>query len=185
MTVVRREELLTAMRSMRRILEPYERENSYFLRPVRLDDLRPIIERQGALYGREYGWDESYRTLVADILGNFVKTFEPKHEAGWIAERHGKMAGSVFVMRASASVAQLRLLYVEPKARGLGIGGRLVRECIGFARAGGYGTLTLWTNDVLVAARRIYEDAGFQLTKQEDHRRFGKHLVGQWWELEL
>jgi DNA-binding MarR family transcriptional regulator/GNAT superfamily N-acetyltransferase len=181
----RREDLLAAMRSIRRILAPYESEKPYLVRPVRLDDLRTIIERQGAIYSQEYGWDGSYRELVAEILGNFAKSFDPDREAGWVAECQGKLVGSVFVMWSSGSVAQLRLLYVEPTGRGLGIGHRLVQECIEFARAKGYQEIRLWTNDVLVSARRIYEEAGFTLTEQTEQRKFGRDLVSQWWSLSL
>jgi DNA-binding MarR family transcriptional regulator/N-acetylglutamate synthase-like GNAT family acetyltransferase len=181
----RREDLLAAMRSIRRILAPYESEKPYLVRPVRLDDLRTIIERQGALYSQEYGWDGSYRELVAEILGNFAKSFDPGREAGWVAECQGTLVGSVFVMWSSGSVAQLRLLYVEPTARGLGIGHRLVQECIEFARAKGYQEIRLWTNDVLVSARRIYEEAGFTLTEEKEQRKFGRDLVSQWWSLSL
>jgi GNAT superfamily N-acetyltransferase len=123
--------------------------------------------------------------LVADILAGFVKNFDSNLERGWVAERDGGIIGSVFLVRASADLAKLRLLYVEPTARGLGIGQRLVQECIDFARAKRYKKLTLWTNDVLVSARRIYQAAGFQLTKQERHHSFGKDLVGQTWDLAL
>jgi GNAT superfamily N-acetyltransferase len=122
---------------------------------------------------------------VAEILAGFVKNFDPHAEGAWIAERNSQVVGSVFLVRASAQIAKLRLLYVEPSARGLGIGAHLVNRCIDFARAKGYETLTLWTNDVLVSARRIYQATGFELTKEERHHSFGKDLVGQTWELRL
>jgi GNAT superfamily N-acetyltransferase len=137
------------------------------------------------LYAEEYGWDASYEALVAEILGAFVKTFESKREAAWVAEVRGNIVGSVFLVRASDQIGRLRLLYVEPSARGLGIGSKLVSLCIDGARERGYRTLTLWTNDVLVAARRIYEAMGFRLAAEERHRSFGKDLVGQTWELSL
>ena len=157
----------------------------YMLRPLQVGDIGWIIHRQGLLYAQEYGWDETYEALVAEILGAFIKSFDPKWERGWIAEREGEVVGSVFVVRKSDHVAKLRLLYVEPSARGLGIGKRLVEECIGFARTKGYRALTLWTNDVLTTARHIYEAAGFKLADKERHHAFGKDLVGQNWNLEL
>jgi GNAT superfamily N-acetyltransferase len=137
------------------------------------------------LYAEEYGWDATYEALVAEVLGAFVKTFDSEREAAWIAEVSGHVVGSVFLVNGSDQIARLRLLYVEPSARGLGIGRRLVSLCIEGARERGYRTLTLWTNDVLVAARRIYQAMGFRLTAEERHRSFGKDLVGQTWELNL
>jgi len=137
------------------------------------------------LYASEYGWDGSYEALVAEILAGFVKNFDPNHEAAWIAERDGQIIGSVFLVRASAALAKLRLLYVEPSARGLGIGAHLVNRCIDYARANRYETLTLWTNDVLTSARRIYQAAGFKLEQEERHHSFGKDLTGQTWVLKL
>jgi DNA-binding MarR family transcriptional regulator/GNAT superfamily N-acetyltransferase len=178
--------LVKAMQTVRRLLgHGAEAKVPYMLRPLRVGDIGWIIHRQGLFYAREYGWDQTYEALVAEILGAFVKSFDPKWERGWIAEREGEVVGSVFVVRKSDAVARLRLLYVEPSARGLGIGKRLVEECIGFARARGYATLTLWTNDVLVGARRIYEAAGFRLADEERHHAFGKDLVGQNWNMDL
>ncbi|MBZ9796002.1 helix-turn-helix domain-containing GNAT family N-acetyltransferase [Mesorhizobium sp. ES1-4] len=178
--------LVKSMRTVQRLLDDSaEPKVPYLLRPLQVGDIGWIIRRQGLLYAQDYGWDETYEALVAEILANFVKSFDPKWERGWIAEREGEVVGSVFVVRKSDQVAKLRLLYVEPSARGLGIGKRLVEECVGFARARGYKTLTLWTNDILTAARHIYQTAGFKLTGEEPHHSFGKDLVGQNWDLEL
>jgi DNA-binding MarR family transcriptional regulator/GNAT superfamily N-acetyltransferase len=157
----------------------------YVVRGLHSGDIGWIVHRQGILYAQEYGWDETFEALVAEIAGAFVKTLDPRKERCWIAEREGEIVGSVFLVRDTDARAKLRLLYVEPSARGLGIGRRLVDECILFARARGYNTLTLWTNDVLVSARRIYEAAGFTLAKEERHHSFGKDLVGQNWDLAL
>ena len=184
MSEVQRRELLAAMQSMQRLLQPGA-DKPYTLRPFRIGDIGWITHRQAILYSEEYGWDATYEALVAEILAHFVRNFDPASEGGWVAERSGRILGSVFLVRATESVAKLRLLYVEPEARGLGIGRRLVQECIDQAKAKGYRTLTLWTNDVLVSARRIYEAAGFQLVKEERHVSFGKELTGQTWELTL
>jgi len=181
-----RASLVDAMARLKELLQP-ERDIQapYRVRPLRIGDIGWITHRQGILYAEEYGWDASYEALVAEILGAFVKTFDSKWETAWVAERRGNIVGAVFLVRASDRIGKLRLLYVEPSARGLGIGRKLVSLCIGGARERGYRTLTLWTNDVLVAARRIYEAMGFRLSAQERHRSFGKDLVGQTWELEL
>ncbi|QKD04478.1 bifunctional helix-turn-helix transcriptional regulator/GNAT family N-acetyltransferase [Mesorhizobium loti] len=181
-----RDRLVKSMRTVQALLgESAEPKIPYLLRPLQVGDIGWITRRQGMLYAQDYGWDETYEALVAEILAAFVKSFDPKWERGWIAERDGEVVGSVFVVRKSEQVAKLRLLYVEPSARGLGIGKRLVEECIGFARARGYKTLTLWTNDILTAARHIYQVAGFKLIEEEAHHSFGKDLVGQIWDLEL
>ncbi|MER8805946.1 bifunctional helix-turn-helix transcriptional regulator/GNAT family N-acetyltransferase [Mesorhizobium australicum] len=178
--------LVKSMRTVQRLLDvDGELKIPYLLRPLQVGDIGWIIRRQGMLYAQDYGWDATYEALVAEILAAFVKSYDPKWERGWVAEREGEVVGSVFVVRKSDQVAKLRLLYVEPSARGLGIGKRLVEECIGFARARGYRTLTLWTNDILTAARHIYQAAGFKLIEEEPHHSFGNDLIGQNWELEL
>ncbi|MGO4524819.1 GNAT family N-acetyltransferase [Microvirga sp. 2MCAF35] len=180
-----RAHLVQAMAKVQRLVGDGQKSDFYSLRPHRIGDIGWIAHRQGLLYAQEYGWDETFEALVAEIAAAFVKNFDPQWERCWIAERDGEIVGSVFLVRSYDEVAKLRLLYVEPSARGLGLGRRLVDECIGFARAKGYKALTLWTNDVLVAACKIYRAAGFQLVKEEAHRSFGKDLVGQIWKLDL
>jgi DNA-binding MarR family transcriptional regulator/GNAT superfamily N-acetyltransferase len=179
-------ELRAAMATVERALsQDRPAAEPIVLRAHQAGDVGWIAHRQGLLYAHEYGWDETFEALVAEIAAKFVRDFDPEHERCWVAEQGGRIVGSVFVVRKSARVAQLRLLYVEPAARGQGLGARLVDECIAFARAKGYRTLMLWTNDVLHAARRVYESRGFRLDKQERHRSFGKSLVGQYWVLAL
>ena len=158
---------------------------AYELRAPRIGDVGWVIHRQAVLYDREYGWNQEFEALVAEIGGQFLREFDPTRERCWIAERRGEIVGVVFVVRKSTRVAQLRMLYVEPSARGLGLGRRLVDECVAFARDRGYRRLTLWTNDVLVSARRIYEAAGFVKTSELAQRAFGRAVVSQNWELRL
>jgi GNAT superfamily N-acetyltransferase len=154
-------------------------------RPHRPGDIGWVIACHGRLYAQEYGWDETFEALVAQIAARFVTRYNPEREHCWIAERDGANVGSVFVVEKSRTVAQLRLLIVDPAARGAGIGRRLVAESIAFARGAGYRKLMLWTNGGLDAARHLYEDAGFGLTREERHRSFGKDLVGQTFVLDL
>lgn len=157
----------------------------FFLRQHEPGDMGWVIHRHGLLYAQEYGWDEHFEALVARICADFIVGYDPKKERCWIAEMQGERVGSLFCVRENDAVAKLRLLLVDPKARGLGLGSRLVEECIRFARRTGYQTLTLWTNDVLEGARCIYETKGFKLVAEERHHSFGHDLVGQNWELAL
>lgn len=181
-----RARLLQSMQAIEEVLGPApEAARPWLLRNHRPGDMGWIVHRHGALYAQEYGWDESFEALVAEIVAGFVRNFDPARERCWLAERDGEILGSVFLVQESKTVARLRLLLVEPSARGLGIGRRLVEECVLFARQAGYRRITLWTNDVLASARRIYEAAGFRLVAEEPHHSFGKDLVGQTWDLKL
>jgi DNA-binding MarR family transcriptional regulator/N-acetylglutamate synthase-like GNAT family acetyltransferase len=178
--------LTSAMGVVQRVLGGSGRtKEPYHLRELIPGDVGWVVHRQAVLYTREHGWDHTYEALVAEILSGFVKNFDNARERSWIAERDNQIIGSVFLMRESDDVAKLRLLYVEPTARGLGLGRHLVDECVRFARAKGYRKLTLWTNDCLVSARKIYQAAGFQLVREDPHHSFGKDLVGQTWDLDL
>jgi DNA-binding MarR family transcriptional regulator/N-acetylglutamate synthase-like GNAT family acetyltransferase len=179
--------LVAALMTVEKLLGGGQKSDgpSYILRPHQPGDMGWIIHRHGALYAEEYGLDQSFEALVARIASAFIENFDARRERCWIAERDGEIVGSVLLVKDSEEIAKLRLLLVEPKARGLAIGSRLVGECVRFARRAGYRKITLWTNDVLVSARRIYEAAGFQLVQEEPHHSFGRDLVGQYWELAL
>jgi DNA-binding MarR family transcriptional regulator/N-acetylglutamate synthase-like GNAT family acetyltransferase len=177
--------LVGAMRAIQSILEDSPEREQFALRSLEPGELGWVVQRHGVLYAREYGWDDSFEGFVAGIVGDYVHERDVKREQAWIAESDGEPVGCVFCVKKSAKVAQLRLLLVEPSARGMGIGTRLVDRCIEFARRTGYDRLMLWTNDVLDDARRIYERAGFELVEEERHHSFGSDLLGQSWWLSL
>jgi len=178
-------QLLEAMRAITGILTSSPRPRGYLLREPRPGDMGWVVQRNGALYTEEFGWDETYEALVAQIVADYVNHREPGAEAAWIAEVDGVPAGCVFCVREDATTARLRLLLVEPWARGLSIGARLTDEVLRFARQAGYKRITLWTNDVLASARGIYQRAGFTLDDENHHHSFGVDLVGQNWSRDL
>jgi GNAT superfamily N-acetyltransferase len=173
------------MGAIQGILEESEPSEPSILRPPLPGDLGWVVQRHSALYAEEYGWDETFETLVVRIVADYAERRDPRREAAWIAERDGEPVGCVFCTKEEETVAKLRLLLVEPHARGRGIGTRLVQECVEFARDVGHERITLWTNDVLTDARRIYERAGFRLADEEPHHSFGHDLIGQNWWREL
>jgi DNA-binding MarR family transcriptional regulator/GNAT superfamily N-acetyltransferase len=182
----KRAELVTSMGRIRRTLGDEPRWRGLVLRPPAPGDLGWVVERHGYRYAAEYGWDTTFEALVARIVADFAERDDSKREAAWIAELDGERVGCVFCTAADAKdTAQLRLLIVEPSARGAGVGTRLVDECLRFARGAGNRRITLWTNDVLVAARRIYQRAGFRCDRREPHHSFGRDLVGEYWSRDL
>ena len=162
-----------------------EQRTPYLLRPLQPGDMGWVVHRHGVIYSEEYRWDEQFEGLVAGIVSKFIQKYDPKKERCWIAEKDGENVGSVFLVKKSERIAKLRLLLVDSKARGLGIGSRLVDECVRFARQAGYRKIVLWTNHVLLAARHIYEKAGFRMVHEESHHSFGHDLIGETWELVL
>ena len=181
-----RKRLVGAMGVVKHLLgEPGAALPPAILRDPRPGDMGYVVQSHGAIYASEYGWDATFEGLVAEITAKFITSFDASRERCWIADIDGRPVGSVFLVRHDDEVAKLRLLLVEPSARGRGLGQRLVAECVSFARACGYRRITLWTQSILVAARRIYSDAGFTLMRSEPHRSFGQNLVGETWEQEL
>ncbi|MEJ8839743.1 bifunctional helix-turn-helix transcriptional regulator/GNAT family N-acetyltransferase [Ramlibacter sp. AN1133] len=181
-----RPRLIAAMDTVQRLLEPASAaERRVVLRDPRPGDLGWVVQMHGELYAREYGFDAQFEALVADVAAKYLRDFDPAWERGWIAEVDGERAGSVFLVRKSATVAKLRLLILRPEARGLGLGGRLTDECTAFARAKGYRRIVLWTQSILTAARSIYASRGFVLKESEPYTAFGRELVAETWELRL
>lgn len=179
------DKVVAAMRTIESLLDGEKREPVFSLRAHRPGDIGWVISAHGAFYAQEFGWNEDFEVLVAEIAAQFMRKFNPEREHCWIAEMDGDPVGSVFLVEQSRTVAKLRLLILDPRARGHGIGKRLVDECIARARKLGYRKLTLWTQSNLLAAREIYRKAGFKLASTEPHNSFGVELVGEYWELKL
>ncbi|HLI99751.1 MAG TPA: helix-turn-helix domain-containing GNAT family N-acetyltransferase [Bradyrhizobium sp.] len=177
--------LTAAMATIERLLAGTTTPIIATLREQRPGDMGWIVQSQGRFYAREYGWDSSFEALVAEIVAQFLNSFDASRERCWIAEIDGVPVGSVMLVRGDDEIAKLRLLLVEPTGRGQGLGRRLVEECIAFARARGYRKITLWTQSILTVARKIYQDAGFVLVTSEPHRSFGQNLIGETWEMKL
>ena len=178
-----RRRLVEAMATIERLLDGMPASTPAILREPRPGDMGWVVQSHGALYASEYGFDSSFEALVAEISGKFLSSFDASRERCWIAELDGVQVGSVFLVKHSDDVAKLRLLLVDPAGRGQRLGQRLVAECTSFAKACGYRKITLWTQSILLAARKIYQDAGFVLVASEPHRSFGQSLIGETWEL--
>jgi len=177
--------LVDAMKTIETLLGEATSRPEATIRTHRPGDMGWVVQQHGLLYTQEFGWDISFEGMVAEIAAQFLKNFDPKRERCWIAEMNGRQVGSVFLVKHSDDVAKLRLLLLDPAGRGMGLGKRLVDECISFARSCGYRKITLWTQSMLLPARRIYEAAGFVLVGSEPHHSFGHDLVGETWELAL
>lgn len=181
----RQQQMIEAMQTIERCLAPDAAPPTIVLRPHRAGDMGWVLSSHAACYGKEYGWSGTFEVLAAEIVTQFLREFDPARERCWIAEMNGVRVGSVFMVEGGDEVAKLRLLLVEPQARGLGLGRRLVDECIRFAREARYRRITLWTQSILTSARTIYERAGFRLVREEPHCSFGHDLIGETWELDL
>jgi DNA-binding MarR family transcriptional regulator/N-acetylglutamate synthase-like GNAT family acetyltransferase len=185
-----RAQVIGAMQRIERLFAPEPQGttlglHSYRLRTHRAGDMGWVVHRHGVLYAREYAFDQTFEALVAEITARFIRSFDPRRERCWIAERNGEIVGSVFLVQVTKHIAKLRLLLVEPSARGMGIGRRLVEECVRFARDAGYKKIVLWTQSILTAARATYQNQGFELVKSQPERNFGHDLVAETWELKL
>lgn len=182
------QQLVNAMKTVEGLIRKQESlkfSGPYFLRQHEPGDMGWVVHKHGLLYSQEYGWDESFEALVSQIATDFIKQYNPKRERSWIAEMNGEIVGSIFVVEGSEDTAKIRLLIVDPKARGLGLGSQLVEECIQFSKRVGYKKLVLWTNSILKEARHIYQKKGFKLVNEEKHHSFGHDLIGETWELPL
>jgi DNA-binding MarR family transcriptional regulator/GNAT superfamily N-acetyltransferase len=181
-----RARLLGALEKAHELLETSRKKSqSYVIRPLRAGDLGWVVSKHGVLYAQEYGWDTTFEAFVARIVADYGEHRDPKRDNAWMAEAFGEPVGCIFCIKKDAKTAQLRMLIVDPKARGLGIGGRLIEECLRFAKDAGYSKMVLWTNDILHSARRLYQKAGFELVEEEKHHSFGLDLVGQFWSRKL
>ncbi|WP_395021259.1 GNAT family N-acetyltransferase [Dongia sp.] len=185
MPQAQRQRMVQAMDAIEAAMGTGSEPEGYVLRAPKPGDISLVIARQARLYTEEYGWNGEFEIMANEIAMAFARSFDPKWERCWIVERGGEVVGSIFLVKQSEEIAKLRMLYVDAAARGLGLGKRLVEECVAQARAFGYKRMTLWTNDVLAAARHIYKAQGFKLVKEDRHHMFGKDLVGQTWELDL